>query len=282
MSRPCLVPYSRLSCERVRWEGTTHCTLESLFGCCGPAERERGDWTLTRHFLSILIFPTRSHSKLHTVSSVMLTRLFPLVLVASQVRANPTNCPAFEPFRCPEENRCISIQVREGGRERGGQGVVTGLCYSIYVMEQQIVPTVTMKMPDSVPQPDGRLLRKLQVSWSLFLPLTAPTTWRNYLVPKPGITCSSSEEWRMWPSLSQVGWSLFSWLANKLLPTFDLFRICNSRWFWSQDVSPQDRCGAPQVGLHGCGEWRYWNVEKPGYQSKYDFFILTSKKVFNF
>ena len=53
---------------------------------------------------------------------------------------------------------------REGGRERGGQGVVTGLCYSIYVMEQQIVPTVTMKMPDSVPQPDGRLLRKLQVS----------------------------------------------------------------------------------------------------------------------
>ena len=23
----------------------------------------------------------------------------------------PGNCPAFEPFRCPEENRCISIQV---------------------------------------------------------------------------------------------------------------------------------------------------------------------------
>ena len=22
------------------------------------------------------------------------------------------NCPAFEPFRCPEENRCISIQVK--------------------------------------------------------------------------------------------------------------------------------------------------------------------------
>ena len=96
----------------------------------------------------------------------MLTRLFPLVLAASQVTSNPPNCPAFEPFRCPEENRCISIQVREregGRREGGGLGVLTVL-FSIYVTEQQIVQTVTTKMPDSVPQPDGRLLRKLQVS----------------------------------------------------------------------------------------------------------------------
>merc|ERR1712226_279415 len=50
----------------------------------------------------------------HTVScstsSAMLTSLLAVVLITSQVTSNPINCPAFEPFRCPEEQRCISIQ----------------------------------------------------------------------------------------------------------------------------------------------------------------------------
>merc|ERR1712156_979555 len=45
-----------------------------------------------------------------TLSHIMLTRLLSLTLLSLEVSSNAINCPAFEPFRCPEENRCISIQ----------------------------------------------------------------------------------------------------------------------------------------------------------------------------
>ena len=144
--------------------------------------------TLTRHFLSMLVQTTVGTSS----SQIMLTKLLSVVLLASQVRSNAINCPAFEPFRCPEEQRCISIQVR-GWRWSGNDSAG-----SISVTELPTVPMVTTRTPGSAQPPGGRRWRRPPASWSLCWPLTAPTTWRSCSVRKPETTCNSSEEWITW------------------------------------------------------------------------------------
>ena len=41
----------------------------------------------------------------------MISGLLILVTTPLLTSALPFTCPAFEPFRCPQEQRCIAIQV---------------------------------------------------------------------------------------------------------------------------------------------------------------------------
>ena len=41
----------------------------------------------------------------------MVSAIIVLVTLPLLTTASPYVCPAFEPFRCPEEERCIAIQV---------------------------------------------------------------------------------------------------------------------------------------------------------------------------
>ena len=161
------------------------------------------DWALTRHFLSVIISPSTSSSKLqphlHHAPQAPLT--------GSHHESSQLNPNQLSSIRAIPVSRGAEVHLYPGER-RGGWGSVLTLnspLLSICVTEQRTALTATMKMPDSAPQLGDLLWRKLPVSWSLFWPLTAPTTWRNYLVPKPGITCNNWEESTLWPSLSQVG-----------------------------------------------------------------------------
>ena len=189
----------------------------------------------------------------------MLPRLLSLVLITSQVTSNPINCPAFEPFRCPEEQRCISIQYLCDGAADCSDG------YD----EDARLCTAARRPP--VEETSSFLKSLLASHGPNYLEKLFGPKARNNMQQLGGVDTVA---------IALSGEALDRQTQCWNFPS--LYRICNYRWFWSQDVSPQDWCGAPQVGLHGCGEWRYWHVEEPGYQGKQHVLRLASIKALNF
>ena len=47
----------------------------------------------------------------------MVSGLFFLATIPLLTSASPFTCPAFVPFRCPQEEKCIAIQVMDDPEE---------------------------------------------------------------------------------------------------------------------------------------------------------------------
>ena len=133
------------------------------------------------------------------------------------------------------------------------------------VLQVSVLVTNCITIMISPTQQDVLLWRKPPASWSLCWPLMVLTIWRNSLDQKLGTTCSLSVGWTRSPSLSQVCYDINLTVTLTNSENIPFFRISDYWGIWWQDGSSQNWCWAPQVCVHGCGEWRYWDAEISGH-----------------
>ena len=129
----------------------------------------------------------------------MIRGLIILATTPLLTSALPFTCPAFEPFRCPEEKKCIAIQVIMTMRR-----LSSNPRSSISVMARLTAQTAMTKTQGCAPRPGGLRWKRPPASSSPSSPPTAPTTWRSCLGLRRGTTCSCWEEWMMSPLLFLV------------------------------------------------------------------------------